>query len=102
PDQRDPKTGAEGPGLEPMNWEAYNETPLLVLLGLGLGKLEPESWWTWDRQTIQTPFASLKIMAGDESLFMHQFMQLYLGPTKIDDGHPDYYLNSLAATKFNK
>lgn len=86
--------------FEPANWDAYNETPVLVLLGIGLGGLEPSTWWAWKRQSVETPLG--RVMAGDESLFMHQFLQLYLGPTRIDDGFPDYYENSVRATLYNK
>lgn len=86
--------------FEPADWDSYNETPILVLLGIGLGGLDPGAWWSWKRQAVPTPFG--RILAGDESLFMHQFLQLFLGPTAIDDGFPDYYENSVRATIYNK
>ncbi len=100
PQKRVLAMGWKDGNFEPADWESYNETPILVLLGVGLGGLDPAAWWSWKRQSVDTPFG--KILAGDESLFMHQFLQLFLGATPIDDGFPDYYENSVRATIYNK
>jgi hypothetical protein len=100
PEKETLSMGWKDGAYERAEWSGYNETPLLVLLGIGLGKLPADSWWTWDRQYVST--AEGRIMAGGESLFMHQFMALYLGEAPVRDGFPSYFENSKMATLFNR
>jgi hypothetical protein len=104
----DPEQG----GYSKAQWDKYQHSWLVVLLGLGAPREEfrlPLSVWagwgrTGDRLSLPGSFLDGKILYGDRrALFSHYFPDVFLPPQEIHEACGiDYFENSRLATVFNR
>ncbi len=93
-------------GYSKAQWEIYQHSWLVYLLGLGAPRVENrlplESWSAWRRTGIRLPDG--QVLYGDKrALFSHYFPDVFMPPQLIkEECKIDYFSNSKLATRFNK
>jgi hypothetical protein len=87
----------------PYRWDSYSE--LLILYALGIGSpthaIPAETWDTWQRPIVE---AGEYTYVGRGPLFIHQYSQAWLDLRNRDprEHQPNYYMNSIAATRAHR
>jgi len=88
----------------PHQWQDYNEAILLYFIGIGSPTHPiPENTWNLiDREVLKYKNFEFVPAAGENSLFEHQYPQVWLDLRGlIDKNKVDYFDNSVTATRAN-
>ncbi len=103
---------ADDYGYSPFQWEIYQHSWLVYLLGIGSPNLDyrlpKESWSAWKRtgavMTVSDSRLEGKFLYGAQrALFSHFFPAVFMPPQEIKEAcHIDYFENSRLATRFNR
>ncbi len=83
-------------------WAHYSELMILSLLAIGspTHPIPAETWRSWERP--ERSYGGHTAIGGDLPLFVHQYSHLWVDFKKVQDGHADYYGNSVQATLLNR
>ncbi|MBX3021799.1 MAG: hypothetical protein KF799_09005 [Bdellovibrionales bacterium] len=92
----------DGIGFNKYQLSIYAEQMLLILLGLGhpTHPLPLETWHAWERREYEGH--SLRGVALDMPLFIHQYSMMFVDFRSVDDGHPNVFETSRTASAYNR
>lgn len=90
-------------GFLPYCWDSFNEGLLLYALAIGspTHPISKNAWWAWSRPMSKSKAGEM-VYCRTGSLFVYQYPNAFLDFRNLNDGHVNYWKNSVKATLANR